>query len=524
MANKSIVITVLGFAGFIFACFLFFYNSGDTKSLFHEIKYDPNIVARTMLKEKRDSVSNKIDIEIKLRHSLTEKIEKKDNELERDRRDSIQRILDIDTPLLKAINNYYTLSDFEDSTLYKAAESNLKSSVNLDWLFHFNTLYSDGYFDTLYSGVHFDTLYSGGRIDTILSTDTSFKKIPLSFTFYDRGPDIEKIGEIYKTVPLPIYNFYSDVDFFSKYPAFGVWAFLIILFCCCFAMTIGYCIYSGNELSVLIVGKKCEGTLSYWKSFWICFLFLVFFVATIYFTFYDSSAIKSLYFMKGLSTRIIIISILGYTTAAFCFAGMISTASYAEYFKDKFQKQASLNEEIVRLTKSLENADPGSKTDIENQLQTKNKELKDFQMIIDNRETDYTNLRQLFRRFFYAIALLLALLVFCIGTLYSAVDSLDFMKMIKNDIGFSPSRHEFVYLSGALHTLLILLFYLPAQMQVARFKVKSTEPSAEEETKKGLLKGIGLGGQLKSISDVLLIGAPILASFAQWLLNMFFEN
>lgn len=513
MFNKSILITILGFVGFTFACFVLFFNCGQTKSLFHEVQYDSKTIAKAILKGKRDSIRAALDTGISRRENLSRFLSEKDT-------DSVKLLAAVskkvgtDSICLRKINSYYSLSD-PDSLIFEKAELNLKASVNLDSLLHFDMLYKKGHFDTLFSNGHFDTLHSNDHADTIVYTfDTSFKKILVQFIFHDT--DIQ-IGEIYKPVPLPVTDFYSDVDLFSKYPGFAVWAFLILVFCCCFAMTIGFCIHLGNELTELTSNKNYQQPLSYWPSFWICFGLLGIFATVVNLTFYDSDAIKDLYFMKGLGTRIGIISVFGYLAAAFCFAGMISTASYAKCFKDKIQNQRALNEEIGKLTELLKTeTDIVKITKIQADLQLKRNQL------IVLAPADYAELNKLFRKFFYAIALLLALLVFCTGALYSAVDSLDFVKLIKKSMGFSPARQEFIYLYAALHTLLILLFYLPAQLQLNSYKSETEEPAAADGIKKNFLTG--LGSQLKKTSDILLVGAPLLASFAQWLLNIIFEN
>ena len=94
--------------------------------------------------------------------------------------------------------------------------------------------------------------------------------------------------------------------------------------------------------------------------------------------------------------------------------------------------------------------------------------------------------------------------------------------MLKSDMGYSPVRHDFVYLYAAVHTILILLFYIPAQLQLAQYKTQTEKTEAPNEPKKNLLSN--LSGQMKKTTDVLVVGAPLVASLVQWLISLIFEN
>jgi hypothetical protein len=499
MPNKSLLVTILGFMGFCIGCFTLFNNCSGKKSQFHEVQYAPEEIAKGMLKDKKDLL---VKDTVSLYDLKKSSLKKSGLYI-----DSINTIIARDSDLVGKIEKYSLRLSRPDSIRKTEIEFFLKSSISLDSLTRFDTLFVN---------------------DT---SKLSVKKIPLKFSFYDSATEV---GELHKATELTVSNFTSDVDLFSKYPGFGIWAFLIITFCCCFAMTIGFCINSGDELSVLTSSKLCNKAFSYSKSFWICLLLLGVFALVVYLTFYDTDAIKDLYFMKGLGKRIGSISILGYTTAAFCFAGMISTATYVKCFIEKIiatpdQKtiQQALNEEIAKLNELLKaETDITKQADLQSKIAVKNSELITSQALANTRLTaieNYKALKQLFRKFFYAIALLLALLVFCTGALYSAVDSMDFMKMVKSDLGFSPARHDFIYLYAALHTLLILLFYLPAQLVMDDYKdAVVVTTTSDEGTKTGFLSGLGV--QVKKLTEVLLVGAPLVASFAQWLLNLIFEN
>ena len=212
MFNKSILLTILGFLGFCLGCLILFFNWQNKASNFHEIKYRPEEIARVMLIEKRDSVRKELD-SLRIRKIKGINI------------DSIQRVITKDSTLLRKFEKYYTNTNF-DSSSKANAETYLRSNVGIDLLTGFDTLYRK---------------------------DTSFNKVPLQFSFYDKTlNDSDRIiSESYKTIDLPIYEFTSDVDLFSKYPGFGIWSLCILAFCCCFAMTIGFSANTGIELTAL---------------------------------------------------------------------------------------------------------------------------------------------------------------------------------------------------------------------------------------------------------------------------------
>lgn len=503
MTNKPITITLLGFAGFVFACFTLFYNGCENKSAFHEIKYDPIGITKSILSGEKEPMKDRISSANSLKRNTDPNL-----------KDSIKRtnpdsIIAFNTSLLRKIDSLY----FErhiDTNLKKSVEANLKSEIGLDSLFRFDTLFKK------------DKLL---KEDSAFAGDSVYKAVKLNFVVLD--PQL-KIATANRRIGLDIKTFNSDIDFFTKYPGFGIWGLLIIIFCCCLFMTAGFCMHTGTELDKLTSSTPCKIKLKYWPALIICILLLAIFVRVIYLTFYDGETIRDLYFMKGLGNKIKLISILGYASAAFCFAGMVSVAAFTTCFQNRAAGspeqpaiQMALKARVTELETALQQeADEAKKKDLQGQIQTHKKELGASFLITAN-AADYEKLRSLFRKFFYAIALLLALLTFCTGALYSASDSLDFMKMLKDDMGFSPARHDFVYLYAGLHTLLILLFYLPAQLLF-----ESNKPVPPPGAAAGLQPGGLLGGlkaQWGRLTEVIIAGAPLVASFVQWLLNMVFE-
>ena len=67
LAGKSILLTILGFIGFGFGCFIFFYSRGKIKSGFHEVQYNPQDISMGLLNQKRESIESLVWAEIKSR-------------------------------------------------------------------------------------------------------------------------------------------------------------------------------------------------------------------------------------------------------------------------------------------------------------------------------------------------------------------------------------------------------------------------------------------------------------------------
>jgi hypothetical protein len=130
--------------------------------------------------------------------------------------------------------------------------------------------------------------------------------------------------------------------------------------------------------------------------------------------------------------------------------------------------------------------------------------------------------------FFVCIAIILSFVVFCTGALYSAVNSMDFIKKISADLDYMPVRQDFVYVYGGLHTLLILMFYIPVKLKFASYQsifVNAANEAAEGDSKTGAAKiKKAITTPLNKSIEFLVAGSPILISFLQAVLDYFFAS
>jgi hypothetical protein len=90
---------------------------------------------------------------------------------------------------------------------------------------------------------------------------------------------------------------------------------------------------------------------------------------------------------------------------------------------------------------------------------------------------------------------------------------MDLMKYYKLISGQMFLPNDFVYLFGALHSLLLLIFFIPVKLNM--FSLNSLIPNSEKPeqqeqqagTWQNLWKSLG-----RSMSDVLVVSSPFLAS------------
>lgn len=130
----------------------------------------------------------------------------------------------------------------------------------------------------------------------------------------------------------------------------------------------------------------------------------------------------------------------------------------------------------------------------------------------------YDGIGKTFQGYFILSAVILSLIVLCAGSLYSAVNSLDFVKLIADDFGYSPVRWEFVYLYGALYTLILLIIYVPAHMRMKDIKIGEELPKTSGSSWWDF--GKSLGNDLKSI---LVAVSPLLTGLLQSFFDFLFN-
>ncbi len=487
MNYKPLLITILGFIGFTAACYILFNRGEKKKSGFHEIEYNAASVADNILSLKTAA------LEVTALKARADSVPH-----------NFIKILDDSVRKVEMLKLTYRL----DTSLSKRVEAKLVASINLDSLKRNDTLFCKTKL------TEEDSVYAGG---------SKYREMPLYFTLHE--PELK--GDTSKhLVKLPVRHFSSDIDFITKYPGFGAWALFITISFSCIFIIAGLALDANMQLVKLVSDSGCGKGLRHLLLFVICIVLLCAFISSSMDTFYDEDVVRNLYFLKRLDTSVGCISIVGYTTAALCFAGMLYTAGYVKCFQKKIDTEISKNQLLQSQIDDLGLAIPQAPTQIEKinkqaKFDQLNQQVKSSKLLIDNASAAYQKLYSLFKYFFYCTAILLALLTFCTGALHSAIDTLDFVRLIKRSMGFSPVRYDFVYLYATLHTLLLLLFFLPGQLLFSSYTNKTIliQPQLTEKT---IMSGFKT--QFDGLGKTLVATAPLLASFVQWLLNLIFES
>lgn len=291
----------------------------------------------------------------------------------------------------------------------------------------------------------------------------------------------------------------KNTNFIAKHPAVGVWIFCIVVFYGFCFITIG----TSYDLKTKIYELFPEESMSQLERhqyylYATLSLVIIFLLSEIWArTFSDSEIIKNLFFMDTLRTSMRLTTLLGYITGSLCIAGFLLTSgllsSFANQFKTDFRG-----------------------TDTKLYRRENGKRMLAFAKSYDSEtKAVFLKLLDIFNTYFILISIVLSLMVFCTGTLFSAVNSLDFVRLIADDWGYSPARSEFVYLYGALHTTIVLIVYLPAKLRFDKLEglfnqVAATGDTAET-TPKSKWSSL-LNFQMESLKNILVVVSPFLAS------------
>jgi hypothetical protein len=231
-------------------------------------------------------------------------------------------------------------------------------------------------------------------------------------------------------------------------------------------------------------------------------------------TFFDEKVIKSIFFLPSLHSSLMWVIIVGYVAGAFCLGGFIYTAGALGFVDDNIQ--ALRNETNLKVNNFRKNVglDKEGKPD----------EISDINKVTEEHTRQIVvqgNLVKSFNTYFLLSSVILSLMVLCTGGLNSLVNSLDFVKLLNDDWGYSPARTDFVLLYGGIHTVLLLLVYLPARMRFNEIPLQEIDIPDEAQSKgwHEIIKN-----PFASFKDLLVVGSPFLASIVQALFDLLFNK
>lgn len=500
-------LSALGILGFILGCvFLFYPESGeDKKSIFHEILYTPKGIVSKPIEESIpfvESQSRKLSIEKKTNVVLLNTSTKKDSLNERNAAiDEQLAVNKKDLEQLKSYKNSYDQTSLADTSSYKRLNNALHFQINYDSIYRWDSRFVN-------------------HNDTAFVTSHAFKDPNISFSLL--GSDT-----------LTVKKYSSDVEFITKYPSAGIWLLLVLSYCSFLFIAISTSIYLKNKIVELFKFHDIKG-LSTYDYYWVSlFTFLtLLLLSTIWKkTFYDDEIIKSLFFIKSLNVSMRLIIVLGYLGGSFCLAGFIHTAAMLSYFAKNIKTKTTVisqkKEEIIKQVDKISKENQLAGSDMTEQQAT---EISNNQNTLDEEQEKHSkdkiiieSLVSFFNSYFVLSAIILSLMVLCTGALFSTINSLDFVKLLEDDWGYSPVRTDFIYLYGGLYTIILLLVYIPAKMRFSEINV-ATEGGGEIKTQTSNGKWYEfLKNPFGQFKDVLIAASPLLASLIQSLFDLIFN-
>jgi len=268
---------------------------------------------------------------------------------------------------------------------------------------------------------------------------------------------------------LPIITFENDTAFFTRYPGVGLWALFIFVFCSfCFA-SLAVCYHLW--IRITRIPELNAKLSSYWKLSILIILLLLIAGWLWNRSFYDGEPIKNILFMKNFNSVVRSTILIGYIAGGICMAGCLYTAGWLSKVEEKLHER----DEMTKI---------------------------------------YEKLNNIFSMFFTLTATIFTLMVLTTGALYNMIQQLPIVRMLGDDWGFQPAPADFVYLYGGLHSIFLLLIYLPG-----RWKYPIPSTTAMGKTDSNPKWYAAAKKPFGKLTDILLATSPFLASLIQSLLD-----
>jgi|GEM_PF-5692034 len=281
------------------------------------------------------------------------------------------------------------------------------------------------------------------------------------------------------------------VDFVERNPVLGFWLILSIA-----QMALWFL------LAVLLPGRLYQIREELRKPFdWKETLFslvtpligISLFLYLFYFWLVDAFVFKDAIILDGFNARMIAYSIPGYIVAIICFAVFIFSAGM---LKD-------IDKKVVKKKLAKKQAVAGAADD---EPQAADQAITDSPADVE----EIKKLKSLFNGAFIASAVVLSLFVLWLGILFNGVNQMEASRFYEQLSGRQYLNGNFVYMVGLMHTVLLLLFYIPVKLKFDSLDVMKQEESIEEKSPKSFIKFLG-----ESLGTLLLTASPLIASLIE---------
>ncbi|WP_205502449.1 hypothetical protein [Rufibacter psychrotolerans] len=269
----------------------------------------------------------------------------------------------------------------------------------------------------------------------------------------------------------------SKVAFINKYPAFGFWLIASIAQMCLWFMVGTIIVLMNYEtLKKLKAGSKKYILKTAGYVILVTFVMTAFLFIT-YYLLIDAYVIEDHIFLKNFTLKMYILAIFGYTVASICFFIYLLLADQAHQLNDLLP--------------------PGYLTKLE-------------------------ILQSTFNYSFAFSALILSVFIIWLGAMFNAINSIELMNYYRQISGQDYLNSNYVYLVGLLHSLLLLIFYIPVQLKFNTLDIVRYQKGLSVvglPSSKKFFTGI-----IDNISSILITASPLLTSFLQNMLTTFISE
>lgn len=214
------------------------------------------------------------------------------------------------------------------------------------------------------------------------------------------------------------------------------------------------------------------------------FLVILVFAWLLYYKLIDGYVIPDAFFMQGYNSHMLWYGVVGYMVALLCFSGYLFLSNKLELLNDNAQSK--------RLTI------------------TSNQQLAD----------DYTKLAKAFDNSFLLSAIILSVFVLWMGIQFNGINSTEAMRFYRQLSGKPLLNPDFVYLIAILHSMLLLVFYVPVRLRFNSLEIQQQNAAAKAATpnNKKLLSSLW-----DSISTVLVTASPIIVTVIEKIVSGFLK-
>ncbi len=265
-------------------------------------------------------------------------------------------------------------------------------------------------------------------------------------------------------------SYHSDIDFFRRNSTFTLWVvFIIAMFVIWFISFFPLIHFNGSILEEFGGDENYKTQKIGYSIF--AFLILVLFHFILIFSFMDSTPFNNFLFLKSFDARFTWMNILGIVASTPVFVGMMFIYRFCYEVKS-------------------------GETDKINKLK------------------EYLKILLLF------ISMSFSFIMITTALLYNSINKLEFVVKASADLKFSPIHNDFVVAYGAIYSILIAIFYIPAAIKI--YSLKQSVTSVADQDANG--KGLKFDTTIKTVlGEILKSSAPLATSIIASILALFFH-